>query len=103
MTGSGRRRRNERERCSPHPGGGATVSASHGRRPPQAEAELRELLGHLEARAQRLRGSGEEGTGRGQRLSPPELEELRRAWHRYCEVIAELGEGATEAEPPSRS
>jgi hypothetical protein len=78
------------------------VSASHGRRPPQAEAELRELLGHLEARAQRLRSLSEQGTGRGQRLSPPELEELRRAWHRYCEVIAELGEGA-EGEPPSRS
>jgi len=77
------------------------MSASHGRRTPQAEAELRELLGHLEARSQRLRAAGEEGGGRGERLSPPELEELRRAWHRYCEVIAELGDG--ESEPPSRS
>jgi hypothetical protein len=77
------------------------MSASHGRRPPQAEAELRELLGHLEARARRLRSAGEEGTGRrGERLSAREREELRRAWYRYCEVIAELGDGTSEPEPP---
>ena len=85
--------------CAP----GAPVSASHGRRTPQAEAELRELLGHLEARSQRLRAGGEAATSRGERLSPRELEELRRAWHRYCEVIAELGEGSGESEPPPAS
>ncbi len=79
------------------------MSASHGRRPPGAEAELRELLGHLEARSQRLRAAGE-GAARGQeRLAPRELEELRRAWHRYCEVIAELGEPEGDPKPPPRS
>jgi len=78
------------------------MSASHGRRPPGAEAELRELLGHLEARSQRLSVPGEAGRRVGQQLSPQELEELRRAWRRYCEVIAELGD-TSELEPPPRT
>jgi len=79
------------------------MSASHGRRPPGAEAELRELLGQLEARSQRLSASGEAGARRGEQLTPRELDELRRAWHRYCEVIAELGDTALESGTPPRS
>lgn len=80
------------------------MSASHGRRPPDAEAELRELLGHLEARSTRLDApGGGEGVRHREPLSARELEELRRAWHRYCEVIAELGDTATDGGPPPRS
>jgi hypothetical protein len=79
------------------------MSAARGRRPPGAEAELRELLGHLEARSRRLGAEGEAGAPERERLSPRELEELRRAWHRYCEVIAELGDTACESGPPPRT
>ena len=65
------------------------MSASQGRRPPGPESDLRELLGRLEARTRAQAGDGEHA-GRGEPLSPRELEELRRAWSRYCEVIAEL-------------
>jgi hypothetical protein len=79
------------------------MSASHGRRPPGADAELRELLGHLEARSTRMSAAGEGGVRHGEQLSARELEELRRAWHRYCEVIAELGDTAADSGPPPRS
>jgi len=79
------------------------MSASHGRRPPGPDAELRELLGHLEARSTRLDAAAKEGVRHGEQLSARELEELRRAWHRYCEVIAELGDTATDPGPPTRS
>ncbi|MBV8306850.1 MAG: hypothetical protein JO274_05170, partial [Gammaproteobacteria bacterium] len=33
-----------------------------------------------------------------ERLTPNELQELRQAWQRYCEVIAELDETTAEFE-----
>lgn len=62
------------------------MSASQGRRPPGPESDLRELLGRLEART---RGAEQAARSR-EPLSARELEELRRAWSRYCEVIAAL-------------
>lgn len=66
------------------------MSASQGRRPPGPESDLRELLGRLEARTRAQAVDSEHAGRRAVPLSAGELEELHRAWSRYCEVIAEL-------------
>jgi len=72
------------------------MSASQGRRPPGPESDLRELLGRLEARTRAPTADGEHGGRPGAALSAGELEELHRAWSRYCEVIAELEQHGSE-------
>jgi DNA repair exonuclease SbcCD ATPase subunit len=61
-------------------------------------AQFWERLDRLEGRHQRIQ-SQHEAVRRGlERVTPGEAAELRSAWRRYCEVIAELEQTAAEFE-----
>ena len=62
------------------------------------DASFWEQLDRLEGRHQRLQTEHDNARRGLERLSPSELDELRRAWRRYCEVIAELDETTAEFE-----
>jgi len=55
-------------------------------------------LDQLESRHQRVRSEHSEARRGLERLSPGESAQLREAWRRYCEVIAELDRTAGEFE-----
>jgi hypothetical protein len=55
-----------------------------------------ERLDRLEGRHQRVQSKNDNARPGLERLTPREAEELRRAWRRYCEVIAELEEPSAE-------
>ena len=57
-----------------------------------------ERLDRLEGRHQRAQAEHDLARRGLERLTPRELEELRRAWRRYCEVIAELDQSSAEFE-----
>ena len=57
-----------------------------------------ERLDRLETRHQRAQAEHDNARRGLERLTPNEVEELRRAWRRYCEVIAELDETSAEFE-----
>jgi hypothetical protein len=54
------------------------------------DPEFWEQLDRLEACHQRVQSECDTARRDLERLTPPEIEEVRRAWSRYCEVIAEL-------------
>jgi hypothetical protein len=56
----------------------------------------RERLDRLEGRHQLVQSKNDNARHGLERLTPREAEELRRAWRRYCEVIAELEEPTAE-------
>ncbi len=57
-----------------------------------------ERLERLESHHQRIQ-SEHEAVRRGlERLSAEEVAELKAAWHRYCEVIAELDHATAQIE-----
>jgi hypothetical protein len=57
-----------------------------------------EKLDRLEGHHQRVQCEHNEARRGLERLSPREPEELRQAWRRYCDVIAELERTAAEFE-----
>jgi hypothetical protein len=68
-----------------------------------AEEQRAEWLGtqfwdRLEGRHQRVQSQHEAVRQNLERITPKETEELRHAWRRYCEVIAELEQTAAEFE-----
>lgn len=72
---------------------------------PRAEwlgCQFWERLDRLEARYQRVRSEQEAARCSLERVTPREADELRNAWRRYCEVIAELDETTAESESPRR-
>ena len=60
-----------------------------------ASERHRERLDRLEGQ-QRVQSEHDSARRGLERLTPLEAEELRRAWRRYCEVIAELEEPTAE-------
>lgn len=60
--------------------------------------EFWERLNCLEVRHQRLQCEHDDARRDLERIPPGEPEELREAWRRYCEVIAELECTASEFE-----
>ena len=74
------------------------MSASEKKRAEWLDASFWEQLDRLEGRHQRLQTEHDNARRGLERLSPSELDELRRAWRRYCEVIAELDETTAEFE-----
>lgn len=72
------------------------MSASHVREWPNAE--LWAQLEHLEGRHQRVHSEYEQARRGLESLTPQEIEEVRSAWRRYCEVIAELDRTTSEFE-----
>jgi hypothetical protein len=55
-------------------------------------------LDRLEGHHQRVQSEHDSARRGLERLTPREAEELRRAWRRYCEVIAELDKTSAEFE-----
>jgi hypothetical protein len=74
------------------------MSASEHQRAEWLDAAFWERLDCLEGRHQRLQADHDQARRGLERLTPDKGEELRRAWHRYCEVIAELDQATAEFE-----
>ena len=74
------------------------MSASQHQRAEWLDPGFWERLDRLEVRHQRVQAEHDSVRRGLERLTPNEMEELRRAWRRYCEVIAELEETTAEFE-----
>jgi len=62
------------------------------------ESRFLEQLQRLEDRHQRVQSEHEAARRRLEGLTPDAADELRAAWRRYCEVIAELEHTTAELE-----
>jgi hypothetical protein len=74
------------------------MSASQQQRAEWLDPAFWERLDRLEARHQKLQSEHQSAQRGLERLTPRESEELRQAWRRYCEVIAELDRATAELE-----
>lgn len=74
------------------------MSASVLQRTEWLDTRFWQRLDRLESRHRRLRSEHTEARRGLERLPPGDSEELRRAWRRYCEVIAELDRTTAEFE-----
>ncbi|MBV8143615.1 MAG: hypothetical protein JO184_01320 [Gammaproteobacteria bacterium] len=74
------------------------MSASEKKRAEWLDAGFWERLDRLEGRHQSVQAKHDSARRGLERLTPNELQELRQAWQRYCEVIAELDETTAEFE-----
>jgi hypothetical protein len=74
------------------------MSASEEQRAEGLDACFWERLDRLEGRHQQVQAQHDSARRGLERLSPGEVEELHRAWSRYCEVIAELDQSTAEFE-----
>jgi hypothetical protein len=74
------------------------MSASEGQRAEWLDAGFWERLDRLEGRHRRVQAEHENARRGLERLTPNEIEEVRRAWRRYCGVIAELDQTTAEFE-----
>jgi hypothetical protein len=78
------------------------MSASHERRA-GLDARFWERLDRLESEHQRVQSEHESARRRLDRADPLQAQELREAWLRYCEVIAELDRTTQEFDVLRRS
>jgi hypothetical protein len=74
------------------------MSASEHQRAEWIEAGFWERLSQLEGRHQRVQAAHDDARRGLERLPLDEGEQLRLAWSRYCEVIAELEQTTSEFE-----
>ena len=74
------------------------MSASEQQRAEWLEPRFWDRLDRLESHHQRIQSQHNEARRGLERLSPRESEELREAWRRYCDVIAELDRTTAELE-----
>ena len=74
------------------------MNASQHQRAEWLDPGFWERLDRLEVRHQRVQAEHDSVRRGLERPTPNEMEELRRAWRRYCEVIAELEETTAEFE-----
>ena len=74
------------------------MSASELQRAEWLDQQFWDRLDRLESQHQRLQSEHHEARRGLERLSPSESTELREAWQRYCDVIAELDRTAAEFE-----
>ena len=74
------------------------MSASEQQRAEWLDPGFWERLDRLEGRHQRAQAEHDNARRGLERLTPGEIEELQRAWRRYCEVIAELDQTTAEFE-----
>jgi hypothetical protein len=74
------------------------MSASEQQRDQWLDPAFWERLDRLEQRHKRAQSDHESALRGLNRLTPDEAEELRLAWMRYCEVIAELDRASAEFE-----
>jgi len=74
------------------------MSASEEQRAEWLGAQFWDRLDRLEVRHQRVQSEHELVRRNLERVTPREADELRLAWRRYCEVIAELEQTTAEFE-----
>jgi hypothetical protein len=74
------------------------MSASQQQREQVLASAFWEQLDWLEQRHRRAQSEHDCALRRLTHLTPGEAEELRRAWQRYCEVIAELERATADFE-----
>jgi hypothetical protein len=74
------------------------MSASEDRQAEWLGQGFWERLDRLEGRHQRLQAAHDSARRGLERLRSHETDELRSAWRRYCEVIAELDQTTAEFE-----
>ena len=74
------------------------MSASERQRAEWLDPGFWDRLERLEGRHKRAQSEHESAQHTLERLTPREVEELREAWQRYCEVIAELDRATAEIE-----
>jgi hypothetical protein len=74
------------------------MSASELQRAEWLDQQFWDRLDRLESHHQRIKSEHNEARRGLERLTPNESEELREAWRRYCDVIAELDRTAAEFE-----
>ncbi|HVP32942.1 MAG TPA: hypothetical protein VMT09_04770 [Steroidobacteraceae bacterium] len=74
------------------------MSASEQRRAEWLDPRFWDRLDRLESRHRRIQSEHNEARRGLERLSPSESDELREAWRRYCEAIAELDRTTAEFE-----
>lgn len=79
------------------------MSASEIQRAEWLDPQFWERLDRLEARHQRAQSEHDSARRGLERVTPREAEELRRVWHRYCEVIASLDEATAAFEALRRT
>ena len=79
------------------------MSASDVQRAEWLDPEFWQRLDRLEARHQRAQSEHDSARRGLERLTAGELEELRRAWRRYCEVIASLDDATAAFEALRRT
>jgi hypothetical protein len=72
------------------------MSALEHQRADWPDTAFSERLERLEGRHQRAQGEHDSARRSLERPTAGEIEELHRAWRRYCEVIAELDESSAE-------
>jgi len=78
------------------------VSASEHQRTEWLDAGFWDRLSRLEGRHQRVQAEHDDARRGLERLPLDQAEELRLAWRRYCEVIAELEQTTSEFESLGR-
>jgi hypothetical protein len=74
------------------------MSASEDQRAEWLDPAFWDRLDRLEGRHQRVQSEHDSARRSLECLTSREAEDLRRAWLRYCEVIAELDETTAELE-----
>ena len=74
------------------------MSASEEQRADWLGSHFWDRLDRLEGRHQRVQSEHETVRRNLERVTPREADELRHAWRRYCEVIAELDQTTAEFE-----
>jgi hypothetical protein len=74
------------------------MSASEEQRAEWLGTTFWDRLDRLEGRHQRIQSEHESVRRSLERVTPREADELRHAWRRYCEVIAELEQTTAEFE-----
>jgi hypothetical protein len=74
------------------------MSAPEQQRAEWLDAGFWERLDRLEGHHQRIQSEHDHARRGLERLSRDEAEQLRQAWRRYCEVIAELDRTTAEFE-----
>jgi hypothetical protein len=79
------------------------MSAAEPQRADWLDPAFWERLDRLEARHQRAQVEHDSARRGLERLTAGEREEVRRAWHRYCEVIASLDEATAAFEALRRT
>jgi len=81
-----------------HADQGEAMSASEEQRAEWLGSHFWDRLDRLEGRHQRVQSQHEAVRRNLERVTPKEADELRHAWRRYCEVIAELEQTTAEFE-----